>query len=101
MEVRVVCGLSATMAIFAPTRALSSVDLPALGRPNIDTNPETKPGADPTTGAAASVIRHRRLGLAHTHLRHAQFIAGRHFDANAVAVHKLAALRNAPQPLGN
>ena len=42
--VRVVCGLSATIATFAPTSALSSVDLPAFGLPRIETNPEWKPG---------------------------------------------------------
>ena len=31
IDVRVVCGLSATMATFWPTRAFSSVDLPAFG----------------------------------------------------------------------
>src|SRR5579862_999632 len=97
IEVRVVCGLSATMAIFAPTSAFNSVDLPALGRPRIETKPDTNPGAEPS----ASLIRYRRFGLAHTHLRYPQFIPRRHFDADAVAVHKLAALRNAPQPLGN
>ena len=39
-DVRVVCGLSATMATFWPTRAFSSVDLPAFGRPMIETKPE-------------------------------------------------------------
>src|SRR4051794_26409566 len=40
MFMRVVCGFSVTMAIFSPTSALSSVLLPALGRPIIDTKPE-------------------------------------------------------------
>src|ERR1035438_7631978 len=35
MDVRVVCGLSATMATFWPIRAFSSVDFPAFGRPTI------------------------------------------------------------------
>src|SRR5881296_1754796 len=33
MRWRVVCGFSETMEIFCPTRALSSVDFPELGRP--------------------------------------------------------------------
>ena len=42
MRVRVVCGLWVTMASFWPSRAFSSVDLPALGRPTMETNPERK-----------------------------------------------------------
>ena len=38
--VRVVWGLSATMETFWPTRAFSSVDFPALGRPRIETKPD-------------------------------------------------------------
>jgi hypothetical protein len=38
--VRVVCAFGVTMATFSPISALSSVDLPALGRPRIDTNPD-------------------------------------------------------------
>jgi len=37
MRVRVVCGLSETMAIFSPTTRLRSVDFPALGRPTMET----------------------------------------------------------------
>ena len=37
---RVVCGLLEVIATFSPTTALISVDLPALGRPTIDTNPD-------------------------------------------------------------
>jgi hypothetical protein len=33
MRLRVVCGLLLTMAIFSPTSALVSVDLPTFGRP--------------------------------------------------------------------
>ena len=33
MRVRVVCGLSETIATFVPTIRLRSVDFPALGRP--------------------------------------------------------------------
>ena len=36
---RVVCGLGETMATFSPTRALSRVDLPTLGRPIIEIIP--------------------------------------------------------------
>src|SRR5271166_3003132 len=40
IRLRVVCGLAETMATFSPVRALSSVLLPALGRPRIATNPD-------------------------------------------------------------
>src|SRR4051812_35625502 len=40
MRVRVVCGLCVTIASFWPRRALSNVDLPALGRPMMETKPE-------------------------------------------------------------
>jgi len=36
----VVCGLSLVITIFEPTRALVSVDLPALGRPANAQKPE-------------------------------------------------------------
>ena len=39
MRWRVVCGLSETIATFWPTNRLSSVDLPAFGRPTSETNP--------------------------------------------------------------
>ena len=37
---RVVCGLSLVMAILVPTSAFVRVDLPALGRPTKQQNPE-------------------------------------------------------------
>src|SRR3954447_18615446 len=40
---RVVCGLSETIATFWPTIALTSVDLPTLGRPASATKPERVP----------------------------------------------------------
>ena len=40
MRLRVVCGLGLMMASFSPTSAFSSVDLPAFGRPRMQTNPE-------------------------------------------------------------
>src|SRR5690348_17446429 len=42
MRLRVVCGLRVTMASLAPTSAFSRVDLPALGRPRMVTNPERR-----------------------------------------------------------
>jgi hypothetical protein len=40
MRWRVVCALREVMLIFWPTRALSSVDLPTLGRPTMATRPQ-------------------------------------------------------------
>src|SRR5215204_3835193 len=40
IRVRVVCGLSETMASFCPRMRLRSVDLPALGRPRKATKPD-------------------------------------------------------------
>ena len=40
MRLRVVCGLGVTMETLRPTRVLTSVDLPALGRPTMATNPD-------------------------------------------------------------
>ncbi len=37
---RVVCGLGETIAIFSPTYALTSVDLPTFGLPTIATKPD-------------------------------------------------------------
>src|SRR5882762_10742278 len=42
MRLRVVCGFGEIMASFSPTSAFSSVLLPALGRPRMQTNPEWK-----------------------------------------------------------
>ena len=42
MRLRVVCGFGEMMASFSPTSAFSSVLLPALGRPRMQTNPEWK-----------------------------------------------------------
>src|SRR5258708_5020268 len=42
MRLRVVCGLGLMMANFSPTNAFSKVDLPALGRPRMQTKPERK-----------------------------------------------------------
>jgi len=41
---RVVCGFSLVMTILVPTRAFVSVDLPALGRPTKQQNPERNAG---------------------------------------------------------
>src|SRR5579864_6277874 len=96
MVVRVVCGLSATMAIFAPTRAFSSVDFPALGRPRMETKPDRKPAAG--WFSVSSLMRHG-LPAPDAHLLDAQFIACQHIDVDPVAFHGLSGLRHAAQPL--
>ena len=50
---RVVCGLSETIATFAPTMRLRSVDLPALGRPMSETR-------NPACGACSGSITPQR-----------------------------------------
>ena len=52
MRLRVVCGLSETIATFSPTSRLTSVDLPTLGRPTTATKPEWKA----VVGAASVVM---------------------------------------------
>src|SRR5712692_7791699 len=42
MRLRVVCATGDTMATLCPTRAFSSVDFPAFGRPTMATNPDLK-----------------------------------------------------------
>src|SRR5215469_12905706 len=88
MEVRVVCGLSATIATFCPTSAFSSVDLPAFGSPTSDTNPERN-----------GLLMRDGLRLSDPYLRDAQLVAGQHLDSNAVAIHKFARLGYASEPL--
>src|SRR5215469_8066086 len=89
MEVRVVCGLSATIATFCPITAFSRVDLPAFGRPTSDTNPER------------NLLMSDGLRPVDAHLAYTQFVTGQHFHANAVAFHKLALLGYVSQPFGH
>ena len=85
MDVRVVCGLSATMATFVPTSAFSSVDLPAFGRPRMETNPDRNPALAARSLHSCATV----CDFADPHLLHAQLVAGQHFDADAVAFHRL------------
>src|SRR5450631_4830825 len=48
--VRVVWGRSEVMVILVPTSWLTRVDLPALGRPTIDANPERNSGTVSSAG---------------------------------------------------
>src|SRR5260370_9378285 len=52
--VRVVWGRSEVMVTLVPTSWLTRVDLPALGRPTIDANPERSSG---TRSAGGGVVR--------------------------------------------
>ena len=54
---RVVCGLSETIATFAPTRAFTSVDLPTFGRP--DHGHDARP--EPSFGCVTSAEVVRRV----------------------------------------
>src|SRR5439155_8454327 len=75
---RVVCGLFDVMLMRAPMSALSSVDLPTLGRPTMATQPLRNGGARPGRSASAScgvLIRGRGGGLLSSAAAHA--FAGR------------------------
>src|SRR5258708_2432496 len=56
IRLRVVCGLSETMATFWPTSVFTSVDLPTLGRPTTETNPAWKP-VPPGAGSPVNGMR--------------------------------------------
>src|SRR5580693_187809 len=60
---RVVCGRREVMAIRAPTRALSSVDLPTLGLPTMATWPQRNAPGAVHSGLAGLFIGLRRGGL--------------------------------------
>src|SRR5258708_686659 len=88
-ELRVVCGFSDTIASFPPTSALSKVDLPALGRPTIETKPDRKPAA-----SGMRFFFHFR----NPNLFHLQLVARQHFNSNTLPLNLLANVRHAPQP---
>src|SRR5438105_13387406 len=98
------------MAIFRPSSALSSVDLPALGRPRMLTNPArclvfictadllvrawppghpSRPGGRLRTGRSA-VPNHTMASLSgylrYSHLIYAQVVRGQHRDGDALAL---------------
>src|SRR4051794_15539077 len=63
MRLRVVCGLSETIATLPPARALTIVDLPTLGRPARATNPLFTPACShPGAGSGTSARQLPRLG---------------------------------------
>ena len=66
---RVVCTLWLTIATLAPTSALTSVDLPALGAPMTATKPQRGLGAAPSRIVAASASAHLALALPHAFAR--------------------------------
>src|SRR6476646_1786997 len=99
MFMRVVCGFSVTMAIFSPTRALSSVLLPALGRPKIETKPETK-AERCVIGLLSLRLPGRRPGLfrlraADPDLLYFARSGFQDFKTQAFVFHNLAGLGNA------
>src|SRR5271157_4014142 len=86
MRLRVVCGLRVTMASFSPTSAFNRVDLPALGRPIMETNPERNAisGLDLLRRKADPDTVHPALG------------GFKHFEAQSVLVKNFARLGNVP-----
>src|SRR4029078_3997633 len=57
IRARVVCTLCEMMLTFEPTRALSSVDLPALGAPIRATKPHCVLLSCPLSGSAIKLVR--------------------------------------------
>ena len=50
------CGLSETIATFAPVSAFTSVDLPTFGRPATATNPDFIPGRSHVSGSKSAAV---------------------------------------------
>src|SRR5579859_1647332 len=87
------------MAIFEPTSAFRSVDLPAFGRPRMETNPERNPGTALVSGCRATAFTPYGLRFSHPNPLHTPLVARQHVDMNAVALDRLAGLWHSPQPL--
>src|SRR5579862_8190784 len=102
MDVRVVWGLSATMAILAPIKRFSSVDLPELGRPINETKPDFM-SVFPSGGIAWPGGGPSRLRgcVADAHLGDAQVVAGQNIDSDTVALDGLARFRHPSEPFSN
>src|ERR1044072_1312919 len=84
MRVRVVCGLSDTMASLWPTMRLSSVDLPAFGRARNETKPDLP-----------LILRGDRFPAAQTDLGDAPALHLDHLHVEAVDLKPLADVRHA------
>src|ERR1051325_3199784 len=84
MRVRVVCGLSDTMASLWPTMRLSSVDLPAFGRPRNETKPDLP-----------LILGGHRFPAAQTDLGDAPALDFDHLHVEAVDLNPLADVRQA------
>src|SRR5688572_448557 len=114
---RVVCGLSETIASFSPSTRLSSVDLPALGRPTSATAPALAAGPSTSWAAGASgtarlllLVGHRlrlapprspavvRLG---PDPQHPAAVGGLDREAQAQGIHNLTAARDGAQGGGD
>ena len=92
MRVRVVCGLSDTMAIFVPMTRLRRVDLPAFGRPMMDTKPAR------TIWNSLAGVDLNGLRLAEAHLVDAPALGFEHFDVHAIELERLPNRRYAADP---
>src|SRR5262249_36715494 len=100
MRVRVVCGLDETAAMCSPTRALSKVDLPALGRPMSAAKPDlcfsviSKPTSKHEIALGLRPRRRRSFGdflslfrglnrLLNSHAGDAAFVGLHHFESQS------------------
>src|SRR5688572_16363725 len=106
MRLRVVCGLSDTMAILAPTMRLRREDLPAFGRPMSETNPAftSFAGCHPLLTAGRRQDRFAtdssRLQFRHArnaHLSYTPPFGVDHLDVQPVDVKRLADGRHVTQ----
>src|SRR5437764_1153358 len=90
MRLRVVCGFRVTMASFSPTRAFSSVDLPALGRPMIETNPERKAISGPDLFRCGCGLE------SNTHAVYSAFGRLKDLELQSILLKNFAGSRNVP-----
>src|ERR1051326_153977 len=104
MRWRVVWGLSETMASFSASSRLSSVDLPALGRPTRATGPERGAAGVSISTPSSSWSANLRLLLAcgrrqrrHAHAARAPMIGALDDEAHAVRLHALPHSRHVSQ----
>src|SRR5262245_61069675 len=90
IRLRVVCGLSETIATFWPTSRFTSVDLPTLGRPTMATNPKRNERSVP---ASAPI----RAQAPDPHPVHARALGVGDLHLEAAVLHAFARARDAPE----
>src|SRR5687768_2762482 len=97
IRVRVVCGLLETMASFSARSRLSSVDLPALGRPTSATEPERGPPEDTPGSANLAPLLLRGGQALDAHPARAPVVGALHHEAQPLHLDRLAHARHVPE----